>query len=437
MRADPLAFVSRLRREFGDVVCVRMGPLRVFMVFHPEGVKHVLQDNHRNYVKGPLIARARVLIGDGLFTSEGDLWRRQRRLAQPAFHHERLAGLVDVITRLTGEHLHRWHPVGSSPPLRDIAAEMSTLTLTIAGITLFGENLEGEAAAAGRALRVALEFTGQRIMSYLAVPLAIPTARNLAFRRAVRILDDVVYDIIASRQRSRSDAGDLLSMLLAARDEETGAGMTRRQLRDEVMTFFLAGHETTAVTLAWTWYLLARHPAIEARLREESVAGLGTGSPTYADLPHLRFTRMVIQEAMRLYPPVWGIGRQALEEDTIGGYRVPRGGIVNLSPYVTHRHPDVWNEPERFDPERFDPARAASRHRFAYFPFGGGPRLCIGEAFALMEAQVIVAMVAGRYRLRPRGGYAAEPEVHLTLRPRGGMPMTIAPEGSSIAGAAR
>jgi cytochrome P450 len=429
LRRDPLGFVDRLAREFGDVVLLRMGPVRLYVLFHPDHVRHVLQENHQNYVKGPIIARTKVLIGDGLFTSEGSLWRRQRRLAQPAFHRARVAGFVETMVRATAERLARWDAAAGG--VLDVAAEMSDLTLTVVGRTLFGQDLADRAADAGRALRVALEFTAARTMSWLALPLAVPTPRHRAFRAALAALDALVFELIASR-RDGAERGDLLSMLVAARDEETGEGMTPRQLRDEVMTFFLAGHETTAVALAWTWSLLARHPEVEARLGAEVDAVLGDRPPTFADLPQLPLARMVVEEAMRLYPPVWGIGRQAIRADSIGGFPLPPGALVNLSPWVTHRHPDFWPEPERFDPDRFAPDRPDPRSRFAYFPFSRGPRQCIGETFALVEAQIVVAMVVQRFRLGLAAGHVAEPEVHLTLRPRGGLPMTVRPRGPAV-----
>jgi len=426
MRRDPLGFVARLQREHGDLLLVRMGPIHVYMLFHPDHAKHVLQENHANYVKGPIIARVKVLFGEGLFTSEGSFWRRQRRLAQPAFHRERIAALVDTIVGCTDERLRGWDAhVRDGRPF-DVAAEMSALTLTVVGRALFGRDLSGEAASAGAALGVALEVTAARAMSYLVSPIAFPTPRNLAFRRARRVLDDLVYQMIDARRRSTDDPGDLLAMLMAARDEDTGEGMTARQLRDELMTFLLAGHETTAVALSWTWYLLSRHPDVAERLGREVGSVLGARRPTMADLPRLPLARMVVEEAMRLYPPVWGVGRQAIGEDTIGGFRIPAGALMNLSPWVTHRHPAFWPEPDRFDPDRFAPDAVRTRPRFAYFPFSGGPRLCIGEQFALVEAQLIVAMMMQRYRLALPSGTVVEPEVHLTLRPRNGLPMIAA-----------
>ena len=425
MRRDPLSCATALAREYGDVVCIRMGIIDAYLLHHPDGVKHVLQDNNQNYVKGPIIARVKPLFGEGLFTSEGDFWRRQRRLAQPAFHRERIAGFADTMVRRTAERLARWEPAVEGGEPIDVAREMNALTLTIAGETLFARDLSGEAANAGRALGVALEALALRAMSYVVPPVWLPTARNRAFRAAATTLDTLVYEIIDARQRAHETGNDLLGMLMAARDEDTGEAMSRRQLRDEVMTFLLAGHETTAVALAWTWYLLARHPDIAEQARAEVVGALGDRPPTVADLPHIPLARMVVEEAMRLYPPVWGVGRQAIAADRIGDYDIPAGAIVNLSPWVTHRHPGLWPDPERYDPERFRPGAERTRPRFAYFPFSGGPRLCIGEGFALMEMQLVVAMVLQRYRLALLDDRPVVPETTLTLRPRGGLVMRV------------
>lgn len=425
MRRDPLGFVTAMARDYGDVVCLRMGPMRFYLVHHAEGVKQVLQDNNQNYVKGPVIARVKILIGEGLFTSEGPFWRRQRRLAQPAFTRERIAGFADTMVRRTAERLESWAPAVTRGDTIDLAAEMNALALTIVGETLFGRDLSGEAQAAGQALRVALEVTAHRVMSFLPAPMWIPTARHRGFRRAVRTLDACVYEIIAARRRAAQLGDDLLGMLMAARDEETGEAMSTGQLRDEVMTFLLAGHETTAAALAWTWYLLARHPQFAEAARTEVQEVLGDRDPTVADLPRLPWSRMIVEEAMRLYPPVWGIGRQSIGPDSIGGYDIPAGAIVNLSPWVTHRHPSYWSDPECFDPERFRPGRERDRPRFSYFPFSGGPRLCIGEPFALLEAQLIMAMMLRRYDLTLAVDGRVEVEPTLTLRPRGGLPMRV------------
>jgi len=424
MKRDPLGFVTELARDWGDVVRVRMGPIAVHMFFHPDAIRHVLQEHNQRYVKGPIVGRVKVLIGEGLFTSEGSFWRRQRRLAQPAFHRERIAGFVDTMVAATTERLDAWRPAVDTGDPIDVAAEMSELTLTVVGRTLFGTDLSAEAADVGAALRVALAGTSDRALEWMTAPMWVPTRRNRTLGAAIGVLDRVVYDVIEERRRVDSPSDDLLGMLMTARDVDTGDGMTTRQLRDEVMTFFLAGHETTANALSWTLYLLARNPEAEERVRSEVETVLGDRPPAYGDIPALAFTRAVIDEAMRLYPPVWGIGRQAIDADEVQGYPMPSGAVVNFSPWVTHRHPAFWPDPERFDPTRFL-APVPARPRFAYFPFSGGPRLCIGETFALVEAQVALAMLVQRYRLTLPAGHVAMPEVSLTLRPAGGLPMRV------------
>jgi cytochrome P450 len=430
MLRDPLGCLERDWHTYGDIGCVRVGPLRHYFVIHPDHVQHVLQERNRNYVKGPIIARTKVLIGEGLFTSEGDFWRRQRRLAQPAFHRARIAAFADMMTACGRDMLDSWAGAAASGTTFDLAAETSRVTLRVVGKALFSLDLQGEAASVGQALVEALDFVTHRTFNLLVPSMWVPTGRIRRFRRALAVLDDMVLRIVHERRRASdpSAAQDLLGMLIAARDEETGEGMTDRQLRDEVMTFVLAGHETTAVSLAWIWYLLARHPAVEHRLRDEVATTLGGRTPTLDDLPRLPYARMVVEESMRLYPPLWAFGRQALEEDQIGGYRIAAGAPLNVIPWLTHRHPDFWPDPGCFDPERFAPERAAARHRFAYLPFSGGPRLCIGSEFALMEAVLLLAMTVQRYRIaladpeRP-----IVPDVKVTLRPRGGIPVRIRP----------
>jgi cytochrome P450 len=424
-RRDPLGYLERLQREHGDVVALGWGPLLNFVIYHPADIKRVLQDNNQNYVKGAIIARTKIVIGEGLFTSEGDFWRRQRRLAQPAFHRKCIASFVDTMTDSTAAMLRRWDGLARDGATFDAAAEMSRVTLAVVGRTLFGVDLDGEAAAVGRALGDGLAFTNQRATSYMPLPMWVPTARHRRFKAALRVLDDLVFSIIENRRRNASAGDDLLGMMMDARDADTGEGMSDRRLRDEVMTFLLAGHETTAVTLAWTFYLLGRHPEVEARLRDEIERVLSGRAPTIDDMPSLPYTRMVIEEAMRLYPPVAGIGRQTVGPDVLGGYAIPKNTLVTISVWATHRHRDFWDDPLRFDPERFSPERSGDRPRFAYLPFSGGPRLCIGYEFALVEAQIILAMVLQRHRVRLAVEGEVTPEMTLTTRPRGGVPVRL------------
>lgn len=422
-RPDPLRFCADLARQYGDVVCFRVALWRSYLVFHPDLCRHVLQENHQNYRKGFLVERTKVLIGNGLFSSEGDLWRRQRRLAQPAFHRQQVETFVRLICARTAEALDAWMPHAREGAPLDIAAEMSRLTLRIVGDALFGVDLGDDAARFGHALLEALDFVNRRVMSAAPVPLWLPTPRTVRFRSALRALDDVVYRIIQTRRRD--NATGLLSMLILAHDDTDDDTMSDHQLRDEVMTLLLAGHETTAALLAWTCYLLGMHPEVEERLRAEVRRTLDGRPPTVSDLPHLPYLRMIIEESLRLYPPLPFFSRQAAAADSLGGYDITSGSVVSLCPFVTHRHPAFWEDPERFDPERFAPPRATGRSRYAYFPFGGGPRQCIGFEFALLEASLILLMVVQRYRLRLVSDGPVEPEFRLTLRPRGGLRFTV------------
>jgi cytochrome P450 len=423
MTRSPIRFYMRMRREYGDVV--RMRGLLGFhwhLVAHPAGVERVLQTNQQNYPKGKLFNKPlSLLVGQGLLTSEGEFWRRQRRLAQPAFHRQRIHALGETMTSATERMLERWRGFERDGRTFDLAAETTRLTLQIAGLTLFGVDLSAEASRVGSALRVAFEHLNHRMMYPWALPEVIPTRRNRRFLRARRLLNEVVYDIIRERRRQSADTGDLLSMLLLARDEETGEGMSDEQLRDEVLTILIAGHETGAAALAWAWYLLARHADVERKLGEELARVLGGRTPKASDLPALAYTKMFFDEVLRLYPPAWGLPREAMDDDDIGGYRIPARTPVVVSQYVTHRHPEFWDDPERFDPERFTPERVAARPKFAYFPFGGGSRQCIGNSFALMEAQLVLATVAQHFRPRLAEGQTVEEDPTFTLRPRGGV----------------
>ncbi|MGH7785493.1 MAG: cytochrome P450 [Candidatus Binatia bacterium] len=424
-RRDPLAMLSSARHEYGDVARFDAWPLVVVhMLYHPEHIKHVLQDNIRNYWKGGLIGRVKPLIGEGLFTSEGDFWRRQRRLAQPAFHRQRIESFATIMSTAGARMLDDWETAAAAGTPIDLMEHASRVTLRIVGQALFSIDLIGQAESVGRAMLAALQFITEETFSPVASRLLLPTPRNRRFLRARAELDRVVLGIIEDRRRSGAAGDDLLAMLMKARDDETGAGMSDRQLRDETMTFVLAGHETTAVTIAWACLLLAQHPEVGERVRRE-VAFLAGRPPALADLPRLALTRRVVDETLRLYPPVAVIARETFGADEIGGYDIPAKSGVMMSPYVTHRHPALWDDPERFDPERFTPERCAARPRFAYFPFGGGQRLCIGNEFALMEAQILLAMIAQRYRVDVAPGHTVEHEIRVTLRPQ--QPMLMQP----------
>ncbi|MGZ6175584.1 MAG: cytochrome P450 [Candidatus Binataceae bacterium] len=421
---EPLELLREGFREYGDVVRYRFGNTHAFLLAHPDHIRHVLHDNHRNYDKNNVdYAMLRRLLGNGLLTSDGAFWLRQRRLMAPMFHRQRVAGFCNLMVNSTLEMFDLWEELALIGEPIDIADEMARLTLKIVAKALFSADVSDDAGAIGAALTEVNRQLGE--FSLLDMFWMIPTPRKRRFRAAVRALDQVVGKIIDERRRSAHRNQDLLSMLLEAVDEETDKGMTPRQVRDEVLTLLLAGHETTANALTWTWYLLAQNPAAADKLHQEVVGVLGRRTPDGLDLPKLPYTRMVVEESMRLYPPAWAISRNAIGDDEIGGYHVRRKTNLIICSFITHRHPEFWEEPERFDPERFSPARSEGRPNFAYLPFGGGPRICIGNSFAMTEAQLVVATVAQRYRLRLVPGHPVELHPLVTLRPRHGMRMTV------------
>jgi cytochrome P450 len=422
LRRNPLKFLMRLAAEYDDLAYFKLGPQPVFLVNHPDYIRDVLVTHNRQFMKGEGLQRAKRLLGEGLLTSEGEMHLRQRRLAQPAFHRQRIAGYATTMIAYAARLRDEWQPGVE----RDVAREMMRLTLAIAGKTLFDTDVESEADEIGDALSDAME-----LFNYLTLPFAqllerLPLPAMKRFRQARARLDETIYRIIAARRASREDRGDLLSMLMAARDEEgDGTGMTDEQLRDEAMTIFLAGHETTANALTWTWYLLSQHPEIEKRLHAELDAVLSGRLPTAEDYARLRYTEMVLAEALRLYPPAWIIGRRALTDYRINGYHVPARAILLMSPYVMHHNAAYFPEPFQFDPERWTPAARETRPKFSYFPFGGGPRLCIGEHFAWMEGVLVLATLAQQWRLRLVPGHPIELQPLVTLRPKYGMKMIL------------
>jgi cytochrome P450 len=426
-RVDPL---SVLRPEsFGlDIAETRLLFLRFVTLNRPDYIEHVLLNNHRNYRKSDIQRNAaRQLIGNGLVTSDGALWQRQRRIMAPAFHRRRIAQFVAVMVERAAAMRESW--AGRTEPF-DITADMRGLTLDIITRTMFSTDISGEASIVRRLMDIVLARKPS-LLDLLGLPAWLPRPEGRVHRQVVAAFDDMVARLLAERRREgAADCGDLLAMLLAARDPETGESMSDRQLHDEIITIFIAGHETTATALSWTWYLLATHPEAEAALHAEIDRVLDGRLPGFADLAELKWTRMVVEEAMRLYPPAHTILRTAVGEDRIGEVRVPPGAIIVIRPYVTHRNPKLWPQPERFDPMRFSPEAVAQRHRFAYLPFGGGPRICIGNGFALVEAQIILATMAQRYRLRLAPGHAVQPIGLGTLRAKDGIWVTLEPRGA-------
>lgn len=421
-RRDPLNYLQNLAREYGDIVSFRMGPQDVVFLNHPDYVKDVLVTHNHSFKKGRALQRAKRLLGEGLLTSEGEFHRRQRRLAQPAFHRQRVASYARSMVAYAAQTSERWQ----DGETRDISEEMMRLTLAIVGKTLFDADVERDARDVGEALTAIMDLFNMMLLPFAELLEKLPLPQKRRFEKAKGQLDAIIYRLIEERRRSGEDHGDLLSMLLLAQDEEErSGGMTDEQVRDEALTIFLAGHETTANALTWTWYLLSQHPEIEARLHEELDAVLEGRLPEFNDVAHLRYTEMVLAESMRLFPPAWAIGRLSLEDYEVGGYRLPAGSLVLLSQYVMHRDARYFPEPERFDPSRWLPEARETRPQYAYFPFGGGVRRCIGEGFAWMEGVLLLAALAQRWRLRLVPNHPVKTNPIITLRPRHGMLMTL------------
>jgi cytochrome P450 len=427
MGDDPLTYFMEVARRYGDVAGLRLLNFRTIFVNHPNYIEDMLVNHARKYTKGRVLRANRRVFGEGLLTSEGDFWLRQRRLAQPAFHRARIAAYASTMVEYTERFLQEW----KDGEERDAHQEMLRLTLQIVGKTLFDADVERDAQDVGKSLELLLEI-GANFRRAIFVPEWLPIPANLRVRRAVGQIEKVLYRIIAEKRASGRDSGDLLSMLLAAQDED-GSRMTDKQLRDEAITLFLAGHETTANTMAWTWWLLAQNPAAEARLHAELQAVLAGRAPSLDDLPKLAYCGQVITEALRLYPAAWGLARLATEEHEIAGYRVKKGMGVACSQWVVHRDPRWYDAPEEFRPKRWEGDLAKRLPRFAYFPFGGGPRQCIGNTFALMEATLILATIAQRFRLRLVPGHPVMPFASITLRPRHGIRVKLESRGAGEA----
>jgi cytochrome P450 len=428
----PIPFLGEAARH-GDVVRVSDGGQDTYLINNPEYIRDILVINHRNFHKSPVLRRMGSLLGQGLLTSEDELHLRQRRLIQPAFHRQRIAEYARIMTDYTEKTGARWQ----DGQIYDIHEEMMRLTMVIVGHALFGTNVESEASEIGEAITTLLAGSRRLLLPFWEKIQHWPIAGNRRIYAAGEVLDAKIREMIAERRKmeqGQSPASgqalslqhDLLDMLLRARDDAgDGKGMSDELVRDEVITLFIAGHETTSNALTWTWYLLSQHPEVETRLHAELESVLGRRTPTADDFEKLEYTRRVLSESMRLYPPAWTISRQALEEYPVGPYVLPKGSVVLMSQWVMHHDARYYPDPFRFDPERWTPEAVAARPRYAYFPFGGGPRLCVGEPFAWMEGVLVLAMLAQRWQLRldPTQRVGLLPQV--TLRPKYGMRMRV------------
>jgi cytochrome P450 len=417
MQRDPIPFFTRLARDYGDAVQFKVGRQVIILLNHPDLIRELLVAQHRSFHKSRVLQRSKIILGEGLLTSEEEPHRRQRRLAQPAFHRDRIARYGEIMAERAAAMRDRWRDGETF----DLHHEMMRLTLSIVAKTLFDAEVEGEEDEIGGALTSLIDLFPLLMNPFSTVMRRFPIPSTFRFRAAIERLDATIYGIIEDRRASGEDRGDLLSMLLLAQDEEgDGGGMTDIQLRDEAMTLFLAGHETTANALAWTWYLLAQHHDVARELYRVVDEVLGDRPATAADYPRLQYVEMVLAESMRLYPPAWAISRLAMEDTQLGEWRVPRDAVVAVSQAVMHRDPRWWPDPDRFDPRRFAPDAKLARPKFTYFPFGAGPRVCIGEGFAWMEGVLILATLAQRWSME-LVSRDVKPQASITLRPRGGI----------------
>lgn len=409
-----IGFGHHVWKEYGDVSRFQFGPMRAHLFTRPEHVKHILVEHRENYTKGASHDKLRMWLGRAILTSEGADWQRQRRLMAPTYTPKNITRFAEIMTAAASEMRDRL--TAQRGQAVNINAEMVRLTTSVISRSMFTEDIVDASSKVDVALQVILGQSVQRMTSPVDLPLFIPTPANRAYRWAVNTLDSFIYEII-ERRRAQSEGNDLLWLLIQAKDQETGAVMDNRQLRDEVLVTFFAGHETTAQLLTWVWKLLSENPQVESKLHEELTRVLNGRTPTLEDAPNLVYTRMILDETLRLYPPVAMFPRDVVNDDTIGGYSIPKGTMVFVGPYMTHRHPEFWERPLEFYPEHFAPDQTDKRPQYSYYPFSAGPRTCIGNHFALLEATLVLAELAQRLTLRLLPGQNLEPEFVGTLRP--------------------
>ncbi|MEL7241185.1 MAG: cytochrome P450 [Cyanobacteria bacterium J06573_2] len=426
IQSNVLNFYLRVWKEYGDIVRLPILPnYSIYMLAYPSYAEHVLSTHQELYAKSDIINKPfNLMAGENIFTSEGDFWLKHRRLMQPAFHMKQLANLANIMVSCTESFLQEWEEKPDGEVI-DIEQETLRLTLNIAGQTLFSKDISNENSVLGKAFRAAFDFLDYRINAAWKEPMWIPTPRNQRFIKAKQTVDNLVLDIINYRRKNPVDNSDLLSMLMSAQDEETGEVMSDKQLLSEAKTLLIAGHETVASSLTWTWYLLAKNPDIAEKLQLELQEVLNGSSPNLEKLSKLGYTRRIFDETLRLYPPVWGILRHLKQDDEIDGYSIPKGSLVTTPAFMIHRHPEFWENPDKFNPDNFLPEKANQRPKFAYFPFGAGKRICIGQNFALMEATIIIALISQRFKLELLPNQNIEIDPTFTLRPKNGIKVKV------------
>lgn len=411
--------------RYGPLFRLKVGPYELVQVIEPEHVHQVLH-SHR-YEMSSQFDPSQPVVGQGLATNKGESWLRQRRMIQPAFHHRQIAGFTEGMAKQTMALVEKWREAAGRREVVNVTADLLTLNHRILLKLLFDLDSSPEAAAVLNALSLTRADMAGRLRSLVAMPRSLPTPANRRFRAAADMLDHFTYGLIGRRRQDGTAQPDVLGMLLLARDRESGEGMNDKQLHDELMTLFFAAYEDPANALSWILYLLTQNPAVEQRVRQEISRELADRLPTYQDIERLAYTRMVVEEGLRLYPPTWSLLRDVVEDDEIGGYAIPKGSLVLLNVYLTHRLPAYWPEPEQFDPERFRPERANGRPRYAYYPFGGGGRQCIGNNLALMEIQLVLVMLMQHFCLKLAPGYRLKVDVLSSLRPGQGVLMSLEP----------
>jgi cytochrome P450 len=423
MTKDMLGMFMDLTKNHGGIVQFKLLNKTYMLVTKPDYVKHILQSNHHNYIRGRSVETGRVLLGNGLPLSDGDFWLSQRRIIQPAFHRQKLNKISETITSAIQNQLSSWDKYKNHQPF-DMEDEMTNLTLSIIIKTMFSAKItDAQVKSLGEEFRIASAFMLWKSQQFVQLPLSVPLPKHIQYNKAAKVLNEIVYPLIAEGRKNPQD--DLLGMLLNAKDAETGLGMSDAQLRDEIITIFFAGHETSAMALTWAFYLIAKNKHVESKLIGEITQVLNTRTPTLEDLPKLTYTTQVINEVLRLYPPAYLFAREAVTDQELDGYLIPAGTLIFITPYVTHHDTHYWSDPEIFDPERFIPENISKRDKDIYYPFGAGPHICIGNNLAMMEMQLTLAMIYQRFKpdLMSDSAMGLKPEA--TLRPKSGMLMKL------------
>jgi len=425
LRKNPLKYIIELDKTYQGIVHLKFLRRDIVLLNDPVLVRDVLQTNQKHYVKNLMYDKLKLLLGEGLLTSEGQLWKRQRKMIQPSFHKQHINNLFDEMLSCTNEMINEWKVEVEDGGKIDFALEMMKITLQIIAKTMLSADFKTEAQSVGVSLTYILKALEKRVLRGVNFPMWLPTADNTEFKNKLKVLDALIYKLISDRRQTGHQKGDLLDMLMESRYEDNGEAMPDNLLRDELMTIFLAGHETTATGLTWTFYLLDKHPEVYQKLKNEIKEVVGDGELTFQHLHQLKYTKACINESMRLYPPVWVIGRKATADNMVGGYLIKKDTTILMSPYIVHRHPDYWKNPEVFDPERWETEEVKQMDKFAYFPFAAGPRMCIGNSFALLEAEIILTRVIQQFDFSYIGKSAPEMEPTVTLRVKDGMPMQV------------